>query len=638
MSGQSQSTSLKWGGSDFNAATVGDDVFDASVELVISWDPRDRRAYVSKYSIEIDGEWFAAIDCVRHHWQEQRPDPVLTISRSHRIWRLTANTAPALGVLDLLAPGFPTLIEKAFLKGYPFSGEDLKRLLSEFGTAEESDPDVDPDIDMAFLEDAEADDFESSQGYDNDEEHHDMAVLEDAEDDYFESSQGYDNDEGHHPAWSGPIEPCPDFESLLKDDISIREFRIRHTDWHDEFRVFLYRRPSGVIGCIAGQHMAVGDMTEEDVIEAWCRDHLVPWGGEEPPLCYAAVNTPDAMPDFVRNMNPRFLILKEDVHDSDHEHGIEFTDEQDADHSFLNSLLTRLIVLPGRILQKKLAEFRFLGPLRHTVPRNYAAPRTPESSRWAGGLGAWDALIDGSDELIAQVSNWLSDPDKLASGYGIRRRKLISLESSDPVFRSPEPQDGGLRDTPPQQRGTTGQTHQSPIMRWLPKKETRGILDTSSYPVTFDVMLVNDAGLLVHPHEVGIGLSQILPVVVGAQLGDNRLQAIEQPELHVHPGLQAAMGDLFIEASKRNRHTFIIETHSEHMILRLLRRIRETEKGTAPPDRQLRTHELGIYYLKQDEGCTTASRIDVDVKGEFIQPWPDDFFEIDFFERFPDAR
>ena len=68
------------------------------------------------------------------------------------------------------------------------------------------------------------------------------------------------------------------------------------------------------------------------------------------------------------------------------------------------------------------------------------------------------------------------------------------------------------------------------------------------------------------------------------------------------------------------------------------------ERGSAPEcqslpeDRQLRTNELGIYYLKQENGSTTASRIDVDVKGEFIQPWPDDFFEIDFFERFPDAR
>jgi predicted ATPase len=70
------------------------------------------------------------------------------------------------------------------------------------------------------------------------------------------------------------------------------------------------------------------------------------------------------------------------------------------------------------------------------------------------------------------------------------------------------------------------------------------------------------------------------------------------------------------------------------LVLRLLRRIRETEQGQAPPNRELRTHDLAIYFLQQDQGATRAQRIDVDVKGEFIQPWPDDFFEIDFQERF----
>ena len=55
------------------------------------------------------------------------------------------------------------------------------------------------------------------------------------------------------------------------------------------------------------------------------------------------------------------------------------------------------------------------------------------------------------------------------------------------------------------------------------------------------------------------------------------------------------MGDLFIESVGSKLHTFIIETHSEHLILRLLRRIRETEKGTAPTYRELRTNELSIW-------------------------------------------
>ena len=122
--------------------------------------------------------------------------------------------------------------------------------------------------------------------------------------------------------------------------------------------------------------------------------------------------------------------------------------------------------------------------------------------------------------------------------------------------------------------------------------------------------------------------------IVAAVGRGEHLVAVEQPELHLHPRVQAALGDLFIEAIHKKKNCFIIETHSEHLILRLLRRIRETEVHKAPTDRTLRTDDLAIYYMRQENGTSQALKIDVDVKGEFIQPWPDDFFEIDFFERF----
>ena len=154
-------------------------------------------------------------------------------------------------------------------------------------------------------------------------------------------------------------------------------------------------------------------------------------------------------------------------------------------------------------------------------------------------------------------------------------------------------------------------------------------------PTTTRIVVVpGNSDVELRPHDVGIGISQVVPVIVTALDGQERLLAIEQPELHIHPRLQAAIADLFVEAIVDHKHRFIIETHSEHLILRLLRRIRETEIGKAPSNRQLRTHDLAIYYLKQEHGTSSAKRIDVDVKGEFIQQWPDDFFEIDFYERF----
>ena len=52
--------------------------------------------------------------------------------------------------------------------------------------------------------------------------------------------------------------------------------------------------------------------------------------------------------------------------------------------------------------------------------------------------------------------------------------------------------------------------------------------------------------------------------------------AVEQPELHVHPAVQVALGDVFIDGIKNRNRTMLIETHSEHLLLRLLRRVRET--------------------------------------------------------------
>ena len=64
----------------------------------------------------------------------------------------------------------------------------------------------------------------------------------------------------------------------------------------------------------------------------------------------------------------------------------------------------------------------------------------------------------------------------------------------------------------------------------------------------------------VAPHDIGVGVSQVFPVVVGALDSDNKIFVIEQPELHVHPAVQCALGDLFIRQTK-NERLFILETH-----------------------------------------------------------------------------
>jgi hypothetical protein len=314
----------------------------------------------------------------------------------------------------------------------------------------------------------------------------------------------------------------------------------------------------------------------------------------------------DALPplDAALHFNPAIILpTGESEHDTRHAFHINLAME-------LGRALSQYIVGPCQVVRDQLKDFRYLGPLRETLPRNYSAPRFPDPARWASGLAAWDTLDSGSDELVEEVGSWLGDEDKLDSRCTIERRQSVTFDFSHPIVR----------------KMISGRAFDDVEHDWS--------LDLSTTSSTSRIVVVGNSGIELHPHEVGVGISQIVPVIVTALDDGERMLAIEQPELHVHPRLQAAMGDLFIEAITTKNHRFIIETHSEHLILRLLRRIRETEDGKAPENRQLRTDELGIYYLKQEGGATRELRIDADVKGEFIQPWPDDFFEIDFYERF----
>jgi len=78
----------------------------------------------------------------------------------------------------------------------------------------------------------------------------------------------------------------------------------------------------------------------------------------------------------------------------------------------------------------------------------------------------------------------------------------------------------------------------------------------------------------------------------------------------------------------------IVETHSEHLILRLQRRIRETTAGNAPQNLTLDSDDVAVNYIGIADGVSYSRRIDIDQHGDFVQPWPDDFFDLDFKERF----
>lgn len=126
--------------------------------------------------------------------------------------------------------------------------------------------------------------------------------------------------------------------------------------------------------------------------------------------------------------------------------------------------------------------------------------------------------------------------------------------------------------------------------------------------------------------DVGSGIGYLMPVLVEAY--DARDVIVEQPELHLHPALQAALGDVFLDAVNCGS-SLIVETHSEHLILRVLRRIRQANSGVPIADELKITPEmLSVFYFDpKPDGSTQVYRLRVNAEGEFIDRWPHGFFE-----------
>jgi len=131
--------------------------------------------------------------------------------------------------------------------------------------------------------------------------------------------------------------------------------------------------------------------------------------------------------------------------------------------------------------------------------------------------------------------------------------------------------------------------------------------------------------------DVGLGVSHLLPVLYHLFSQEARILAIETPEAHLHPRLQAKLGDLFIDAIETKQNTtttkqIIVETHSEMLILRLQRRIREGK---------LSVNDLSVLYVDPtgDQGSRIVP-IELDSMGNLISPWPGGFFDESYKELF----
>ena len=314
--------------------------------------------------------------------------------------------------------------------------------------------------------------------------------------------------------------------------------------------------------------------------------------------------------------------------------------------------MSRLLVGIGSLLRDELARFRYLGPLRDLYPRAVLQREGSVPGRWADGSAAWDVLNNRAQVnlsriahdllnprerdramVVVRVGDWLSREDRLDTGYELRVRNVVELPANTPLVDVLNK--GVLGDqwaaTKAKEANVSEAESRGDVVRKARPDRIDALADgIANATVRREIQLVATTGtnLEVRTSDIGTGISQILPVVVAALDPDRpAITAIEQPELHVHPRLQVELGDLFAEQAAGGR-VFLIETHSEHLMLRLLRRIEETSSNELPEGKPaLKPDQVSVVYVEQIEGEVRATRLRVDETGEFIDRWPQGFFD-----------
>jgi predicted ATPase len=135
-----------------------------------------------------------------------------------------------------------------------------------------------------------------------------------------------------------------------------------------------------------------------------------------------------------------------------------------------------------------------------------------------------------------------------------------------------------------------------------------------------------DSGRWANFADVGFSIGQAFPVLVeGLRTPPGGMFLVQEPEIHLHPDAQLAMADFLIDLAKTGRHV-IVETHSEHLLLRVRHRIAEA-KSNGRRRASLDPSMVSIIYVdKRRDGASRANKLELDEVGQ-VEKWPADFME-----------
>lgn len=216
-------------------------------------------------------------------------------------------------------------------------------------------------------------------------------------------------------------------------------------------------------------------------------------------------------------------------------------------------------------IRRELEDIVYLGPLRRKPERDYVWNKSKPGEVGSDGHRAIDVLLasalmkgDDQNRIIEGVSKW-----------------LVRMKVAD-------------------------------------KLEVKQLGRSTRYE-----LVVHRDGVEANLRDVGIGISQVLPVLTIAYFAaSGSTIMLEEPEIHLHPLAQSILAELFVEVSKERNVQFIVETHSEHLFRRM---------QTLIAKQQITPNDAAMYFVERDGKAATMRPLELDDFGR-VKNWPEGFF------------
>lgn len=225
-----------------------------------------------------------------------------------------------------------------------------------------------------------------------------------------------------------------------------------------------------------------------------------------------------------------------------------------------------------------------------------------------------------SSNVLSEINNWIGGKAFLDSGYQVKVGLKICAPIEDVISSSINTVDLKEKFLVDSDKNSYTKSGRFAVQQLDPSIEFLA-----------RIYLIDRAGRELRFSEVGTGFSQILPILTHLGISNNYL--IRQPEVHLHPKLQSRVADCIVSSVAKDREekytgNVVLETHSEHIVLRFLRRIRDSYKDPLlHTSLTLYPNELSLIYVKPDDDKSRVFLVRVDSSGEFIDGWPDGFFD-----------